>query len=157
MIHPFSGNCTWRRGIRESWTLESVFWGPGQFCTCRLWAHPTHGAVLRCPQKPPCHPLLLHSQLGNLSPFCCWRTCLYVLSPLRVERVPVGWGHKVSHHHHHLHQCITPLAKHWPPVLLTALFLVMPSSPSFWDGSHATVCFRPLFFHWKYQFSFVTQ
>lgn len=94
---------------------------------------------------------------GEFSPFCCWRTCLHVLSPLRVGRVPGGWGLKVSHHHQHLHQCITPAADDWPPVLLAALFPVMPSSPSFWAGSHATVCFRPLFLHWKYQFPFVTQ
>lgn len=30
MIHPFSGNCTWRSRIGEVWTRESVFRGPGE-------------------------------------------------------------------------------------------------------------------------------
>lgn len=157
MIHPFSGNCTWRRGMGEGWTLASAFWGSGQLCPCRLWAHPAHGAVLGCPQKLLCHPPLLHPRLGTLSPFCFWRTHLRVLSPLQAGGAPGGWGHKVSHHHHHLHQCITPKAEDWPPILLTACSLVISRSPSFWDGSHATVCRSPLFLLWKYQFSFVTQ
>lgn len=62
-----------------------------------------------------------------------------------------------SHHHHDHHQCITPTAEDWPPILLTSLSLVMSSSPSFWNDSHATVCCSPLFLLWKYQFYFVTQ
>lgn len=156
MIHPFSGNCMWRRGMGEGWTLASAFWGSGQLCPCRLWAHPADGAVLGCPQKLLCHPPLLHPWLGTLSPFCFWRTHLHVLSPLQAGGAPGGWGHKVSHHHHRLHWCITPKAEDWS-LISTALSLVISRSPSFWDGSHATVCHSPLFLLWKYQFSFVTQ
>jgi len=118
---------------------------------------PTHGAVLGCPQKPLCHASLFHIQLGTLSPSCCWGTHQHVLSPFQVGRVPGGWGQKVSHHHHHLHRCTTLTAEGWPLILSTTLCLVMSSSPSFWDGRHATVCCSPLVLLWKYQFPFVAQ